>query len=400
MPKTSQVKSRFTVVSTCPETWGGSEELWSQAVTCLAESGHSISVFKTRVDRTHPRIQKLRSLSCAIHDLREPPLPRRLLTRAHFLYLSLYLLKHRPDLVVISQGDNYDGLHFAYLCRKLKQPYTLISQKATDHFWPPDESREYRRKTYESAVKCFFVSQHNLSLTEDQNGAPLPNASVVRNPYLVAPDQTLPWPGGEATGLRLACVARLYILDKGQDILLRVLAHEKWKTRDVHVSFFGQGSNREGLIDLARRLDVKRVSFEGQTNDVPGIWKNHHALILPSRAEGLPLSLVEAMMCGRTAIVTRVGGSPEVIEDGVTGFLAVPSENSIDEALEEVWRRRLELPEMGRLAAEKIRTLVSSNPAKDFAETLIEIATQVRAAKVNRTRNGLGEDGLIREQAS
>jgi hypothetical protein len=78
----------------------------------------------------------------------------------------------------------------------------------------------------------------------------------------------------------------------------------------------------------------------------------------------------------------------------------VPSENSIDEALEEVWRRRLELPEMGRLAAEKIRTLVSSNPAKDFAETLIEIATQVRAAKVNRTRNGLGEDGLIREQAS
>ena len=394
----SSVKHRFTIVSTCPESWGGSEELWSQAVTSLAARGHSISVFKTGVDKTHPRIQALRSLPCAVHDLRELPLPRRWVTIAHFLFFSLHLFMRRPDLVVISQGDNHDGLHFGHLCRKLKLPYTLISQKATDHFWPPDASRAYRRKTYGGAVKCFFVSQHNLSLTEDQNGAPLPHAAIVRNPYLVGADRALPWPGGEAGGLRLACVARLYLLDKGQDILMRVLAREKWKAREVHVSFFGQGINRQGLIDLAGRLGVSRVSFEGQTKDVVGIWKNHHALILPSRTEGLPLSLVEAMMSGRPAIVTKVGGNAEVIEDRVTGFLAAPAEDSIDEALEEAWQRRGDLRRMGELAAIKIRELVPAKPEEEFASTLLEVvnALKTQAGEVGEIQ--LGEDSADRSR--
>ena len=156
-------------------------------------------------------------------------------------------------------------------------------------------------------------------------------------------DGPLPWPGREDECLRLACVARLYLLDKGQDILLRVLARKKWKGRDLHVSFFGRGINAEALSDLAARLGLLNISFEGHTDDIPSIWKKHHALILPSRAEGLPLSLVEAMMCGRAAVVTKVGGNAEVVQDGVTGFLAAPDEDSIDAALEKVWARRGEL---------------------------------------------------------
>ena len=146
-------------------------------------------------------------------------------------------------MVIISQGDNYDGLHFGYLCRKLRIPYALVSHKAADHFWPPDKSRRYRREVFASAVRCFFVSEHNRRLTEEQNGMTLTNAEVVRNPYLVTADGPLPWPGREMECLRLACVARLYLLDKGQDILLRVLAGEKWKGRKLHVSFYGSGVN-------------------------------------------------------------------------------------------------------------------------------------------------------------
>ncbi|HEX8131729.1 MAG TPA: glycosyltransferase family 4 protein [Pyrinomonadaceae bacterium] len=389
------------MISTCPETWGGSEELWSGAASILAERGHRVSAFKTVVDETHPRIQHLKSLSCTVRDLRVPPLPRRMVTLSHFLSLALHLKARRPNLVVISQGDNYDGLHFGYLCRKLKLPYTLISQKATDHFWPPDQSRQYRRETYEAAVRCFFVSKHNRNLTEDQIGASLTNATVVRNPYLVPPERALPWPGREDECLRLACVARLYLLDKGQDILLRVLAREKWKRRSLHVSFFGRGVNGEGLADMAARLGVTNVSFEGQTSDVPGIWGSHHALILPSRAEGLPLSLVEAMMCGRPGIVTKVGGNAEVIEDGVTGFLADPAEDAIDAALEEAWRRKGELREMGELAASKIRGLVPPNPAEDFADTLLEIADTLAGAAPGRPQlQTILDEGSIREHTS
>ena len=366
---------RFTIVSTCPEPWGGSEELWSGAARVLAERGHYVSAFKTALDEKHPTVHQLKSLSCTVRNLRRLPAPQPLITRFHLLSMAVHLTVRRPDLVIISQGDNYDGLHFGYLCRKLRIPYALVSQKAADHFWPPDKSRQYRRNVFEGAVKCFFVSQHNRRLTEDQIGADLANAAVIRNPYLVPADGPFPWPDAGDDCLRLACVARLYLLDKGQDILLRVLAREKWKGRGLHVSFFGRGLNAESLADLAARLGVRNVSFEGQTTDVPGIWKEHHALVLPSRAEGLPLALVEAMMCGRPSVVTNVGGNKEVVQDGVTGFLAAPDEDSIDAALEEAWARRGELREMGRRAALRIRELVSANPVEDFADTLLDLAS-------------------------
>jgi len=372
---TSAVSARrFTIVSTCPDPWGGSEELWSGAAQVLSANGHRLSIFKTSLDQTHPRIQQLKSLSCTVRNLRRLPAPQPLITRSHLFSMAVHLTVRRPDLVIISQGDNYDGLHFGYLCRKLRIPYALVSHKAADHFWPPDKSRRYRREVFAGAVRCFFVSEHNRRLTEEQNGMTLTNAEVVRNPYLVTADGPLPWPGSEMECLRLACVARLYLLDKGQDILLRVLAGEKWKGRKLHVSFYGSGVNGEALADLAARLGLRNVSFEGQTEDVLGIWKNHHALVLPSRAEGMPLALVEAMMCGRPCVVTKVGGNAEVIEDGITGFLAAPDEDSIDAALEEVWARRGELREMGQRAALRIRELVPANPAEDFADTLLELA--------------------------
>jgi glycosyltransferase involved in cell wall biosynthesis len=371
---------RFVMISTCPEPWGGSEELWSGAACALLEKGHRVSAFKTIIDRDHPVVQRLETLSCKVRNLRSLSHFQPVATRVHLLSLAIRFLLRRPDLVVISQGDNHDGLHFGYLCKKLRIPYTLISQKANDFFWPPDASRAYRRDVFGGAARCYFVSNHNRRLTEDQNGATLTNAEIVRNPHL-APAEPLAWPAGDDDCLRLACVARLYLLDKGQDILLRVLAQEKWKNRNLYVSFFGRGFNGEALRDLARRLDIRKVSFEGQTADVPGIWKNHHALILASRAEGLPLSLVEAMMCGRPAIVTNVGGNAEVLTHGVTGFLAAPFENSIDEALEEAWTNRHELQEMGRVASKKIRELVPPNPSEDFADKLLKIASAVAQPK-------------------
>ena len=387
---TSAVSARrFTIVSTCPDPWGGSEELWSGAAQVLSANGHRLSIFKTSLDQTHPRIQQLKSLSCTVRNLRRLPLPQPLVTRCHLLSLAVHLTVRRPDLVIISQGDNYDGLHFGYLCRKLRIPYALVSHKAADHFWPPDKSRRYRREVFAGAVRCFFVSEHNRRLTEEQNGMTLTNAEVVRNPYLVTADGPLPWPGREMECLRLACVARLYLLDKGQDILLRVLAGEKWKGRKLHVSFYGSGVNGEALADLAARLGLRNISFEGQTEDVLGIWKNHHALVLPSRAEGMPLALVEAMMCGRPCVVTKVGGNAEVVQDGVTGFLATPDEDSIDAALEEAWARRGELREMGQRAALRIRELVPANPAEDFADTLLDLASPSDSQAVIR----LGDSG-------
>ncbi|PYS37919.1 MAG: group 1 glycosyl transferase [Acidobacteria bacterium] len=380
----SKVSRRFTIISSCSDLWGGSEELWSAAACALAENGHSVSCFKTGVDTNHPSVRRLKSFNCTVRNLRRRNRGPVLIKYAHVLPLALHLLTRRPDLVLISQGDNYDGLYLGYLCQKLGIPYTLICQKASDYLWPEDKLRSYKSAVFEGAVKCFFVSEHNRRLTEDQYGITLKNAQVVRNPYMVRTAQPLPWPVNDDDNLKLACVARLYLLDKGQDMLLRVLARNKWKERKLHVSFFGQGVNRQSLESLAGKLGIQNISFEGQTSEVISIWRDHHALILPSRAEGMPLSLVESMMCGRPGIVTNVGGTAEIVEDRVTGFLAAPVEDSLDAVLEEMWARRHDLREMGRRAATRIRELVSPNPAQDFANMLLKIVGELAEAKTRR----------------
>jgi len=76
---TSAVSARrFTIVSTCPDPWGGSEELWSGAAQVLSANGHRLSIFKTSLDQTHPRIQQLKSLSCTVRNLRRLPAPQPL----------------------------------------------------------------------------------------------------------------------------------------------------------------------------------------------------------------------------------------------------------------------------------------------------------------------------------
>lgn len=202
------------------------------------------------------------------------------------------------------------------------------------------------RSIYQSAVKCFFVSRHNLELTEQQIGVALPNAQVVFNPFAVPFENHIARaPSGK---IKLACIAGLFLPDKGQDILLRVLAQEKWKRRDVEATFFGEGVNKQALIEMARLLDVQNVKFAGHVPDIAGVWKDYHALALPSRSEGLPLALVEAMLCGRPAIVTDAGGSAAIFEDNVTGFIArAPAAAAFDEAIERAWTRRGEWEQIG-----------------------------------------------------
>lgn len=377
---------KFAIISTCPEYWGGSEELWHGATVNLLENGHQAQVFKTNLDKNHPRLKQLESLNCEAFDIntfrfsfpvrvanRFLPYPYNYsFQKTRATVLIRHLKFYQPDLVIVSQGENFDGTWFAETIRKKGFPYVLISQKAVDFQWILDYQREVGRNAHQGAIKTFFVSKHNHNLTEQQIGVRLPNAEVVRNPYLTKLDKPLPFP--KKDGLNLACVGRLWVLDKGQDVLIRVLSQEKWRQRNLFVTFYGEGMHRQALMDLAKLLEVKNIEFAGHTKDVISIWEKNHALILPSRSEGLPLALVEAMMCGRPAIMTDVGGVTEVLEDGLTGFIAdSPTDGAIDETLERVWKNRHYLEKTGFLAAKKIRELVPENPAQIFADKLTDL---------------------------
>ena len=368
-------------------TWGGSEILWSSTAAALARDGHRISVYKNRLSRRDGNVGELAALSCALVELaRFPFLPNQLYSAvAKFMYpmsigyqaVRLYVslrLRRRPDLVVISQGGNHDGWLLASMCRRLKLRYVLISQKASDLYWPSDAWLAQIRAVYRDCAHAFFVSARNLRLTEEQLGLRLESASVVRNPFLVPWERRSDWPASDL-GVRLACVGRLWTMEKGQDIVLRVLASEKWRSRPVSVTFFGAGQNRVALEGMAAYHGLDNVRFDGFVDDVARIWDDHHGLVLPSRAEGLPLALVEAMLSGRVAIVTDVAGNREVVEDEVTGFVAAAAtEAAVDDAMERAWLRRDEWREIGTLAADRIREIVAPDPAGTLGKALLRVA--------------------------
>ncbi|AFZ59058.1 glycosyltransferase [Anabaena cylindrica FACHB-243] len=391
----------FVFISSCFDVWGGSEELLAATAKYLKQQGHEVHVFKLQIS-DHPRILELQAAGVKVIALNS----LRLMGIKHFVFKCIYhlvrLLKFlplpaswyfihtdpqrtfilqtlrriKPSLVVISQGDNFDGLNYGDICLELKLPYVMLSHKASHHIWPVDALRPMMRKVFQQAKRCFFVSEHNLFLTQMQLGQGLSHAEVVRNPYLTSATESLPWPEIKDNCFKLACVGRLWLVDKGQDILLEVLAQEKWKYRNLQVSFFGEGANRDTLIDMANLLGLKNVNFPGFVENIESVWQDYHALILPSRAEGLPITLVEAMMCGRIAITTNVGGIPEVLEDNITGFIAKgTSFAAIDEALERAWQRSDEWENMGTQASISIRKQIPKDPERLFADKLLQLST-------------------------
>ena len=389
--------SRFVFFSSCSHPWGGSEELWAGAAALLAEGGHSVTIFKTCVDSKHPRIRRLLEVGCDVRDLHQLCLPywirlpkslaqltgRGPAQRAIRPLVRTHLTNLNPDLVVVSQGANFDGLAYSDLCRISGRPYVIISQKAIDYLWPSDKDRIVMRSAFQTARCCYFVSQHNLHLTERQIGETLMNAEIVCNPFLVS-GSLLPWPGTQDHSLKLACVARLETGEKGQDILLQVLARQLWRNRNLSVSFFGAGCNGKTLSELAQHLDLRNVAFPGFVSDVESIWKTHHALILPSRTEGLPLALIEAMMCGRFAIVTDEGGTPEVVEDGRTGFIANAAKvDALDSAMERAWAVRKEWESIGKAAGRAVRAMVPLDPVASFTAKLLGLVDSLARNRAN-----------------
>ncbi|MEC3879910.1 glycosyltransferase family 4 protein [Parapedobacter sp. 10938] len=387
------MNSHVVILTTCSDDWGGSEELWAKSVPFIRDAGHSVTVCKAEIALEHPKFIELKNLGVTFQAI-YPDLQgfgKRLIRRVGnelwkwrnrkngLLDLVLhgsvqafetYLRRAKPAFVIISQGINFDGLAFAHPCLKLGIPYVIIAQKAVDFYWPGPQDRRVMRELLLHAKRCFFVSKHNLRLTEEQFGVRLTNGEVIFNPIKIS--SPIPYPALQST-YRFCCIARLFILDKGQDMLLRVLSLEKWKRRPIHVSFIGKGMDKEALMELAALLDVKNVSFEGYTDRIDEVWKTHHMLVLPSRSEGLPLTIMEAMMAGRPVITTDAGGNAEFLEDGVSGYISLPAERSLDEAMERAWQQRDRWQEIGQNASKCIAREVPSSPEEIFGKKILAI---------------------------
>lgn len=158
-------------------------------------------------------------------------------------------------------------------------------------------------------------------------------ARVVRAHGFAGPLETIPngvdlgmfrHQGAKTHGHRIVTVSRL-VPKNGVDILIRAVAEVKKTVPDVKCLIIGDGPERKKLEALAGELGLAdAVSFPGSIayEKLPAYLHESDVFVRPSRSEGMGNAFVEALAAGVPVIGTRVGGIPDIIEDGKTGFFA------------------------------------------------------------------------------
>ena len=114
---------------------------------------------------------------------------------------------------------------------------------------------------------------------------------------------------------------------KDTSAVLEIVRATRDRGTDAVLCMVGDGPDRERLEQLAYDLGIARATyFVGYQEDVAGYYRLFDAFLLPSVNEGTPVSAIEALASGTPVVATRVGGVPDVVRDGVDGFLVEPGD--------------------------------------------------------------------------
>lgn len=232
------------------------------------------------------------------------------------------LLEPRPKLVALLQVSYVEELRAV---RPLRTPDGRVLGR------PGGVERRFRwlKAPVQIALGCITAWTADLVLTPSAA-----TAEEVRRDYGVGEAAVVPNvtgglkiepsadESGEVPGFFLF-VGRLRIR-KGVEVLLEAL-----RSLEVRLVIAGDGEHRGALERRVTELGLAdRVRFVGRRDaaQVRWLFRGAWALVVPSIYEGMPLVVLEAMQAGVPVVASRVSGIPEVVEDGLTGWLVPPED--------------------------------------------------------------------------
>jgi len=149
--------------------------------------------------------------------------------------------------------------------------------------------------------------------------------SVVPFGVTLPPETSAPPP---TPPLRLI-YAKIHHHRYGPDILIRALSQVVKVIPDVRLTLAGDGEMTDSLRELITDLGLSdMVSLPGfvPPDQIYGLLREHHIMVMPSRHEAFGVVALEAGACSRPVIAADVGGVSEVVRDGVTGVLVPPDD--------------------------------------------------------------------------
>ncbi len=258
---------------------------------------------------------------------------RRPVRLADAVFLRRLIKRYGPDCLIASFG----ATNVMQVVGRLKRVHcrvawyqTLSSAVDLDVRIPSWKLRLLRfrkRRVYQLATHIVSNCDAGLRDIQKMYGVPESKCHLL---YNAMPD---PYEGEDALQAparragTVVCAGQLATW-KGQDILIRSLSLLKNALPDARVEFVGGGS-QETYSELSRSLGIEgRCEFVGSVShrEVIARMASSVTTVVPSRGDCAPWVVLESLSVGTPVIASRVGGIPEIIRDGVDGFLVPPDD--------------------------------------------------------------------------
>jgi L-malate glycosyltransferase len=296
----------------------------------------------------------------------------------------------RARVEVVHAYNVYANVFAVPAARLAGTPVVVASIRDTGVYLTPMQKRVQRLAC--RLADCILVNADAVRRWLVEEGYPERKMITIRNGIDLSRFSGRPGDGGLRRSLalpqRAPLVAVLSRLDRNKGIAYFLEAAARVAARAPAARFLiigdrfqskdgaivSDASHRQGLERHARRLGLDgRVTFTGFRLDVPELLSEVAVSVLPSLSEGLSNSVLESMAAGVPVVATRVGGTPEAIEDGVSGLLVPPRDaGSLAEAITTL----LENPEMARRLGQagkaRVETHFSIRRMTDETERLYE----------------------------
>ncbi len=359
---------KIAVISMIRESWGGSEELWYDMAKEALAKGHEVFHLSYTTPENHPKLREL--IGLGLKEYKRPGFQSRFKSAVPrfadkiFYFLRKITNRSLEDIfsqnpgVILYNGTCYSVTHEKKMLGLLKK-FPDIRFFILGHLNPEGGAHlslheiSLIKWAYQRADRVFFVSERSKQNAQRDLGYNIPNAHIVKNPVNLKEKSRIEFPRTKVP--QMAIVGILVSIHKGQDIALRVLSKTRWRNLDWHLNLYGSGPDGQALKNMVAEFQLDdKVTFHGKVSDIRNIWISNHILLMPSRMEGMPLALVEAMLCGRPSVVTDVGGNAEWVRENIEGFIAgSANDDEFEKALEKAFENITRWEDLGMAAHER-----------------------------------------------
>ena len=286
----------------------------------------------------------------------------------HYTQLKKILAKHKFDLLHIHLWNPGGGRYAFFAASKTKIPVITTEH---DPFELSGMKKLIKKSCLSKTSSTIVISADNYRFLDEYYEFPKERLELVHNgieigSFLDNHDKAdLPVEKGS---IIITCIAELHHR-KGHRYLLEAFRKLQAHVAQLHLVLVGSGPAERELRD--QYAQVPNVHFLGWREDIPQVLKASDVFVLPSLKEAFGQVILEAMASGTAVVATNNGGIPDIIKDGVTGYLVAPASS---QAIFDKITIILKSPEQKRDIEKAALTSVKENfTAKKMAENTLAV---------------------------